>query len=207
MWTRLIPAIIASNQKELDAMLNRLERKFEWVMLDFMDGSFVPSKSLMFEIKLPPGLEYEAHLMVRHPIEFLPKLQGKVKSVILHVESEDIEQAIKMARKLKFETVIAINPGTPINEVKKHLDRLDRVLIMTVEPGRYGAPFVPQTLVKVNQLRKAFPSISIEVDGAMNPENARAARKAGANIFASGSYILKSTDLEKAIKNLEEAIR
>lgn len=206
MFTRVLPAIIAGNQEELDAMLRRLKGNVEWVMLDFMDGSFVASTALMFDLQLDKGLRYEAHLMVKKPLDHLEKLKGKAEAVILHVESDDFPQAVKMARSLGFEVAAAINPGTPLEKLQSHIKELDRVLVMTVEPGRYGAPFVPEALETVKNLRKLAPNLPIEVDGAMNPENAKKARAAGANIFASGSYLMKSPDLPAAIKTLEEVV-
>jgi len=207
VFTRVLPAIIAGTQEELDAMLNRLKGNVEWVMLDLMDGLFVPSTALMFDMRLPKGLRYEAHLMVKRPADLLPKLKGKVESVIIHVESEGFEDALRKARGMGFEVAAAINPRTPTEEIERHLKTLDRVLVMTVEPGRYGAPFVADALEKVRRLRSLSPRLPIEVDGAMNPENARRAREAGANIFASGSYLMKSDDLRKALRALGEAVK
>jgi len=178
----------------------------DWVMLDFMDGRFVSSTSLMFDVKLPKGLHYEAHLMVKKPITSLRTLCGKVESVIIHVESDGFKESLCMARELGYEVAAAINPGTPIEKLEKSLGKLDRVLVMTVEPGKYGAPFVPEALEKVKYLRKLAPTLPIEVDGAMNPENARKAKEAGANIFASGSYLMRSIDLISAIKELKAAV-
>jgi ribulose-phosphate 3-epimerase len=206
VFTRVLPAIIAGNQEELDGMLRRLRGNVEWVMLDFMDGSFVASTALMFDVRLQKGLRYEAHLMVKRPLDHLEKLKGKAEAVIIHVESDDFPQALRKAKELGFEVSAAINPGTPIEKLEPRLKELDRVLVMTVEPGRYGAPFVPGALETVKRLRKLAPDLPIEVDGAMNPENAKKARAVGANIFASGSYLMKSEDLPAAIKALEEAV-
>ena len=85
------------------------------------------------------------------------------------------------------------------------LGEIDGVLVMTVEPGRYGAGFLPWTLEKVRALRVMSSQVTIEVDGGMNPENARAARQAGADVFASGSYIVGSEDVGRAFRELEEA--
>ncbi len=175
-------------------------------MLDFMDGKFVPSTALMFDVKLPKGPHYEAHLMVKEPINPLKMLRGKVESVSIHVESNGFNESLYIARKLGYEVAAAINPGTPIEKIEKSLGKLDRVLVMTVEPGKYGAPFVPEALEKVKYLRMLAPTLPIEVDGAMNPENARKAKEAGANIFASGSYLMRSTDLISAIKELKAAV-
>ncbi len=207
MSTRVLPAIIASTQEELDAMLSRLNGSVEWVMLDFMDGSFVAAKALMFDLKLKRGLRYEAHLMVKNPVDILTNLEGKVESVIIHVESNDFPQALKKAKSLGFEVAAAINPSTPLDSLKPHLKELNRVLVMTVEPGRYGAPFVPSALDTIKRIRKLAPTLPIEVDGAINPINAKKAREAGATIFASGSFIMKSPDINTALTELQEAIR
>jgi ribulose-phosphate 3-epimerase len=207
MFTRVLPAVIAENQEELDRMLWRLHSNVEWVMLDFMDGRFVPSTSLMFNVKLLTGLRYEAHLMVKEPLSQLEKLLGKVETVIIQVESEGISEALRRASALGFEVSAAINPGTPIKALEAHIDELDRVLVMTVEPGRYSAPFVSAALETVKRLRKLAPELPIEVDGAMNPENAKLARMAGANIFASGSYLMKSDNFTSALITLEKAIK
>ena len=207
MFTRVLPAIIAGSQDELNSMLNLLFGKVEWVMLDFMDGRFVQSRALMFDVRLPKGLLYEAHLMVKEPRRSLEELHGKVEATIIHVESDRFAEALKMARKLGYEVSAAINPGTPTNTLEEHLDDLDRVLVMTVEPGRYGSPFVPATLETVKRLRSLASNLPIEVDGAMNPENAKKAREAGANIFASGSYLMKSHDFKDALKTLEAAVK
>jgi ribulose-phosphate 3-epimerase len=204
--THIIPAIIASKQEELDTMLVRLEGSVEWVMLDLMDGEFVASKSLMFPLKLRKGLRYEAHLMVRRPLDILPLIKGVVEAVIIHVESDDFPRALNMARYLGFEVAAAINPGTPLERLQPHLEELDRVLVMTVEPGSYGAPFVPAALETVKNLRMLVPKLPIEVDGAMNPKNAIKAHEAGATLFASGSYLMKAPDLGVALKKLREAV-
>ncbi|TEU08538.1 ribulose-phosphate 3-epimerase, partial [Candidatus Bathyarchaeota archaeon] len=79
---------------------------------------------------------------------------------------------------------------------------VDGVLVMTVAPGRYGGRFLPETLAKCKKIRKMHSTLSIEVDGGMNPENARAAREAGANIIASGSFIMKSEDIALSLRLL-----
>ncbi len=206
MVVKILPAIIATNQEELDSMLSRLEGNVDWVMLDLMDGTFVATKALMFDMKLRENLHYEAHLMVKKPLAILPMLVSKVEAVIIHVESDDFPAAIKMAKDLGFEVAAALNPGTPLEKLTPHLSILDRVLVMTVEPGRYGSPFVPAALETVRRIKKIAPKLPIEVDGAMNPENAKKARTAGASIFASGSYLMKAPDLKSALSNLKKGV-
>jgi ribulose-phosphate 3-epimerase len=97
---------------------------------------------------------------------------------------------------------LALKPESGVEVLRPYLDVIDGVLVMTVEPGRYGGKFLPETLSKCRVLREMHESIPIEVDGGMNPHNSRAAREAGASIIASGSFIMKSGDIDDAILQL-----
>jgi ribulose-phosphate 3-epimerase len=199
----IVPAIIAQSQKELESMLGRLRGKVEMVMLDVMDREFVDNTSLDFDFELPEGFEYEAHLMVVNPLERISDLAGKVDSIILHVETlDDIRAAIECVKNLELKVILALNSETGVDRVEPYLGEVDGVLVMTVAPGRYGGRFLPETLAKCKKIRKMHSTLSIEVDGGMNPENARAAREAGANIIASGSFIMKSEDIALSLRLL-----
>ena len=203
----IVPAVIARDQNELGELLSRLRGVASRVMLDFMDGEFVSGTSLQFDLHLPEGFSYEAHLMVRRPLSYLARLAGSVETVILHIETlDDVGRAIVSTRRAGFKVMLAISTGTPVEFVAPYLREIDGVLVVTVEPGKYGADFLPWTLDKVRVLRKMDGSVTIEVDGGMNPDNARAAKEAGADAIASGSYIIRSHDIGKAIKELKEAI-
>ncbi len=199
----VVPAIIAESQEELDSMLERLNGKVERVMLDVMDGKFVPNRSLDFDFRLPEGFEYEVHMMAVDPLERLSAMVGKVDIAILHVETlTDISATIDHVRRLGLQLTLALNPGTGVDIIEPYLDEVDGVLVMTVDPGAYGGKYIPEALTKVRSLRELKPGVPIEVDGGMNVENSRAAREAGANVIASGSFILKSEDVAKAVEAL-----
>ncbi|MBA7475878.1 hypothetical protein GH157_00935 [archaeon] len=203
----VVPAIIAESQEELDSMLERLNGKVERVMLDVMDGKFVSNRSLDFDFRLPEGFEYEVHMMAVDPLERLSAMAGKVDIAILHVETlTDIEAAIERVRELGLQLTLALNPGTGVGVIEPHLKEVDGVLVMTVDPGSYGGRYIPEALEKVRSLRELKPEIPIEVDGGMNVENSRAAREAGANVIASGSFILKSEDVAKAVEALSSCL-
>lgn len=207
MEPMIVPAVIAGDQSELGELLSKLRGVANRVMLDFMDGEFVSGTSLQFDLHLPEGFSYEAHLMVRRPLSYLARLSGRVETVILHIETlDDVGRAIVSARRAGFKVMLAISPGTPVEFVAPYLREIEGVLVMTVEPGKFGADFLPWTLDKVRALKVMDGHVTIEVDGGMNPDNARAAREAGANIFASGSYIIRSQDIGRAFRELEEAI-
>jgi ribulose-phosphate 3-epimerase len=199
----IVPAIIAGSQGKLDVMLERLKGKVGRVMLDVMDGRFVPNRSLDFDFRLPEGFEYEVHMMAVDPLERLSTMAGKVDIAILHVETlTDVRAAIERVRGLELKLTLALNPGTGIDAIEPYLDEVDCVLVMTVDPGAYGGRYIPEALEKVRRIRALDPDVPIEVDGGMNAENSRAAREAGANVIASGSFILKSGDVTQAVEAL-----
>lgn len=205
----IVPAIIVKTQNELDRMLSAVQKKVKRVQLDVMDGVFVSNTSLNFDFRLPSGLEYEAHLMVQKPLEWVEKYAEKVDLVIMHVETlRDLKKAIDYVKKKGVQVGIALKPETKIETILPYLKDLDSVLIMTVEPGSYciNKDFNLENLGKIKKIRELDIEISIEVDGCMNPENAQLAREYGANIFASGSYIFKSENIDNAIKDLEQAV-
>jgi ribulose-phosphate 3-epimerase len=207
METSVIPAIIARTQVELDNLLNRVIGKVGRVQLDVMDGEFVANTSLWFDFRLPNGMEYEAHLMAKKPLEWVKENISKVDTVILHAESlEDIGLSIDQVKSKGFKVYLSLKPETKIDYVLPYLDNVDGIQIMTVNPGKYGGEFLPETLEKIRRIRQIRKDINIEVDGSMNPKNAALAKHFGANIFVSGSYILASNDVDKAIKELEEAV-
>jgi ribulose-phosphate 3-epimerase len=173
-----------------------------------MDGVFVPGRSLDFDYKLPKGPRYQAHLMVRDPLRRISRLFGKAETAIIHVEAvEDIPEAIKVTGDHGLGTFLAINPDTPVDAVAPHLSRLDGVLVMTVQPGRYGSRFLPRCLRKVEALRAMDGELVIEVDGGMNPETAVMAVERGADLVAAGSYIVASDTPMKAYTRLVEAVQ
>jgi ribulose-phosphate 3-epimerase len=204
MKNLIVPAIIAKNQKQLNDLFKKIPKSTIRVMLDVMDGRFVPNNSLDFDFKLPPKWIYEAHLMVSDPIEFVMKIAHKVDIIIVHYESiQKPSLIIREIKKMRLKAYIALNPETTVEAIKPYINELDGILVMTVNPGKYGSQFIKETLEKVKKIREIAPEISIEVDGGMNLENAQKAALAGANIIASGSYIMKSDDPENAFITLQ----
>lgn len=204
MRKTVIPAIIAGNQRELSGILERVGTSADTVQLDVMDGRFVPSTSLDFDFILPPKkLGYEAHLMVEDPLDWIKRNFIKVDTILAPIEScQNPLEVIGLARDKNKRVGFALNPKTPVNEVTAYLDELDQVLVMTVKPGFYGSPFLPETLSKVKEIRALKKDLDIEVDGGITPDTIRQALEAGANMFVSGSYVVKSGDPGEAIDEL-----
>jgi ribulose-phosphate 3-epimerase len=99
-----------------------------------------------------------------------------------------------------------LNPETSIEKISSFIDDIDQVLIMTVNPGFYGSPFLPEMLDKIRELRNLKPDLNIEVDGGITDKTIDLVDKAGANMFVSGSYIMKSKNVEDSINNLKKRL-
>lgn len=212
MEKRILGAVIANEQGELDAIVSRLKDSVDWMQLDVMDGSFVPNKSLEFDFRLPEtGNKYEAQLMVKDPGNWIRRNAEKFDSLLIHTEccrypSRGPERMLDLGRELCKKVGLALRPETPVETIKPFLDRVDEVLVMTVEPGAYGGMFQPPTLEKVRTLRKMNPELDIEVDGGIDDYTIRLAYEAGSNFFVSGSYLLKSDNVGQAVERLKRSI-
>jgi len=208
MNKKIVPAIIAKNQNELNEKLLKVKKYVDLVQLDVMDNKFVPNTSLFFDFSLPKSKKkFEAHLMVQDPEDWIERYGNKVDTILVHYESCDnpikiIEQVKTFGEKIGF----VLNPETPISKITDFLKDIDQVLIMTVNPGFYGSPFLPEMLEKISELRKLKPKLDIEVDGGITDKTISLVDKAGANIFVSGSYIVKSEHVEEAINTLKKIV-
>ena len=150
MENKIIPAIIATNQEELNTRINKVKNNFSILQLDVMDGKFVPTHSLDFDFILPEtNCRYEAHLMVSNPEEWIEKNHQIADVILVHIEStEEPEKIIDLVKNKGKKIGFVLNPETPIEKIKPYLDQIDEVLVMTVNPGYYGSKFLPEALDK-----------------------------------------------------------
>ena len=205
----IIPAIIAKSQEELDDKISKVIDYVDIVQLDIMDNKFVPNTSLFFDFKLSDSnSKFEAHLMVDDPLEWIEKNYSLVDTILVHYEScKDPLTLISKVKKLDKKIGFVINPETPVESLSNFIDNIDQVLVMTVNPGFYGSPFLPEVLDKISELRKIRPNLDIEVDGGITDSTIGLVDEAGANMFVSGSYIVKANDVEEAINNLKNKLK
>ena len=205
----IVPAIIAKSQEELGGILEKISGNANLVQLDIMDGKFVPTHSLDFDFQLPQEkYTYEAHLMVNDPDEWIKSFGKRVDTIIAHYESETTSQnTIQLIKNMGKKAALALNPETEIAQIVDYLDALDQVLIMTVHPGFYGSPFLSEVIGKITKLRQIRPELDIEVDGGIKPETIEMVNEAGANLFVSGSYLVKSDNLQDRINILYKTIQ
>lgn len=204
----IIPAIIAKSQSELDEKIGKVANYASLIQLDIMDGNFVPNTSIDFDFILPKvSGEYEAHLMIADPASWIRHHADNVQTILAHIESvRDPKELIGQVRTKGKKVGFVLNPETSLNSIKRYLDDIDQVLIMTVNPGFYGSPFLPEMVNKIAALRKEAPTLDIEVDGGITPDTLIQVHRAGANMFVSGSYIVKAPDVQSAIQHMKDVL-
>jgi ribulose-phosphate 3-epimerase len=173
-----------------------------------MDGKFVPNNSIDFDFNLPnSNIGLEAHLMINNPAEWIKKNWQEVNTILVHFEScQNLTKIMKFVKNRNKKIGLALNPKTPINDVKQYLKLIDQLLIMTVRPGFYGAQFLPETIKKISQAKKINPNLNIEVDGGITPDTIKLANNAGANMFVSGSFLIKSDNIKETINTLKNQL-
>jgi ribulose-phosphate 3-epimerase len=199
---KIIPSIIATSQDEFDKRLSKVSFA-RFIQIDIMDGKFVKTKSFQFDFKLPSGEFYESHLMIKNPEEWIKKNYKKFNSIIFHYESTNDHKKIINLIKSKNKLVgIALNPETDIKLILPFVNEIDKILIMTVHPGKYGSKFIPSTLKKIKFIKDKYPKITVQVDGGINNKNLKLISKYGADEFVVGSYIQDSKNPEDAYKRL-----
>ena len=209
------PSILAADFANLQSEVHRVERAGASMLhLDVMDGVFVPNISfgppVIAALRRCTDLFFDVHLMIVDPIRYIKDfVRAGADIITLHYEScEDPAKAISKIKAADVRASVSISPGTPYETVLPLLDRLDMVLVMTVEPGFGGQKLIPSTLEKVKQLRRYANSrnlkLDIEVDGGITLDNVGLATRAGANAIVSGSTIFGSPKPTAVISKMLE---
>lgn len=209
----IIPAILTndiSDFRKKYAELFALSHYFKKLHVDFIDGRFLPNKTVMpsdlgFLKSSPLGLM--AHFMTFNPQNyFLDAKNSGFQWVIFHLEAfkrdQQIDDAIKQARALDLKVGLALNPETPLHFVGRFLSKIDLVQLMGVHPGAQGRMFDVTVIEKIMELRALSKSVIISVDGGVKVGIARQCVKAGVHMLVAGSAILRSEDEEMAIEAL-----
>jgi ribulose-phosphate 3-epimerase len=192
---KIVPAVLTDSKEKLVQMLDICAGFTDYVQIDIMDGEFVPSTSIsVSDLEgIRPFLGSEAHLMVKKPLVWIDAFKSLgSKRIIYHFEiEEDHSRIIEEIRAKNLEVGLAVNPDTTIDDFRFLIDKVDTVLFMAVNPGFYGAPFIPSVLDKIKQFKTDFPQKLAGIDGGVKLDNVKDVAASGVDYICVGSAILK----------------
>jgi ribulose-phosphate 3-epimerase len=213
---RLAPSVLNADLAQLADQVRLVEEAADWIHLDLMDGHFVPNLTFGPPVvaALRPYTDHylDCHLMVTDPEALLPALaEAGAGGVTMHVEAlDDPVRALRAAAGLGMAPGLALRPGTPLQAVLPHLDAVDLVLPMTVEPGFGGQAFDDGVLPKIaaarDAIRRAGRPVALQVDGGVNAATLPRCLEAGADVFVVGTAIFGADDPGAAAKAFRELI-
>jgi ribulose-phosphate 3-epimerase len=211
----IAPSILAANFAKLGDEVRTVEEAgADVIHVDIMDGHFVPNLSLgipvVASLRKATRLPLDVHLMIEQPELYIEEfIRAGASRVLVHQEATaHLDRALAMIRELGAEAGAVINPATPVGMLSEVLDKVDTILVMTVNPGFGGQKFIPNSYQKIrqlNQIRSRYnASFRIEVDGGVEPDNTAELAQAGANTFVAGTSIFHTADPAAATRQLKQ---
>ena len=209
------PSILSADFNKLGQEIKDIENaNAKYLHFDVMDGHFVNNISfgipVLASISKSHHMINDVHLMISEPLRYAKRfIEAGANIVTFHIEAvneKECEELIKDIHDSGAKVGISIKPATPVSQILKYLDKIDLVLVMSVEPGFGGQKFMESSLLKISALRRLiddnqYPCL-IEVDGGINKETAKLCRDAGVDILVAGSYIFNSDNYKEKVESL-----
>ena len=213
---QISPSILSADFSQLGNEIKRLEEGgADMIHVDVMDGHFVPNLTIgppvIKALRKQCSIKFDVHLMISPVHKYIEAYSDAGADIItIHPEATDnLEESILKIKSLNKKVGVSLNPKTKIDLIIDYLEKIDLVLIMSVNPGFGGQKFMPEVLEKIRKLKKIQSenhlNFDIEIDGGINFDNCQLAIEAGANILVSGTTVFKSNngDIKKNINLLK----
>ncbi len=212
---KISPSILASDFSRLGEEIARVEKAgADMIHLDVMDGHFVPNLTIgppvIKSLRGVTSLPFDVHLMIDNPERFIDSFVDAGADILsVHVEKNPhLHRTIEMIKNHGCRASVVLNPATPLNTLEMVLDKVDMVLLMTVDPGFGGQHYIEGMTEKVQELKRMIVQrglkIDIEVDGGIDLENIHEVTEAGANVIVAGSTIFHAPDIMEIIRGLRQ---
>lgn len=204
---KISTSILSSNNR-IESIQKLNNTNTDYIHIDTMDGIFVPNTQMnideIIELEKYSQKKLDVHLMVDNPETYITNLINKnIEYITIHIEiNKDINKLINLIKSSGYKVGLSIKPNTNINTLIPYLDKIDLVLIMSVEPGFGGQQFIPNSLNKAQEIRNLNPLITIEMDGGIKDTNINEIKKY-VDVAVVGSYITNNENYNQAINNLK----
>lgn len=203
---KIFPSLLSAHAGRFQAEIDRLDHLVDGIHFDVMDGHFVPNLTFGAAVLgyLKSKNPFDVHLMVENPDALIADfVKAGANMISVHGEcNPHVHRSLQIIKSYGIKAGIAINPATSFETAKEAISFADFVLVMSVNPGFGGQAFIPETLQKIQTIRKYYPQKDIQVDGGVNDATVSAIRSAGANWLVSGSYLFGSDRVEDAVRIL-----